>query len=129
MKKKQELIKEAYGESWDHVKDVADPHGWVNEDDVTFDMADFKSTEIEFSTYASGYWRVKGLSGIDDNNGWTRTSDRLPKDGQSVVVWYTGLGNYQYPQDYEYYSDRKKWMIENTSHWRPKVEIKPPLYQ
>lgn len=80
-------IKKAYGEHFKKLKPYINlEFGWVNTSepnvfwkDITHDNFGFKDEEVEL---LSEYWRPKTLTGIHNNNGWTRieSEEDLPKD-------------------------------------------------
>jgi hypothetical protein len=67
--KKQEKIREAYGEHWETVKDYVDLDGWID-----FRIApEYFLRERKFDAigkYEERLLRPKSLAGIEHNNGW-----------------------------------------------------------
>lgn len=77
---KQKVIREAYGEHWDKVKDFITETGWI-------DMSEFHvypqhlNIEKEDCEIDQEFWRPKSLKGIENNNGWFSIKEHgLPKE-------------------------------------------------
>lgn len=127
---KEEIVKLAYGNAWNDVKDVISGGSWVHEDDLSYDMAGFKSSDIHFSEYSNEHWQPKSLKGIDENNGWTRTDEVLP----SKKGYYYVCVNGEYNQGFRFYLTDKAsdnsidFFKENYSHWRFVGEFENPIY-
>lgn len=74
MKTKEQLIKEAYGEYFDKIKDYVDENGLLdkqvfsNHKGISYEDI---SNKIYFIHYGN-FCRPKSLQGIEDNNGWIR---------------------------------------------------------
>lgn len=76
--KKQQFIRDAYGDHYDKFKDIVDEDGWVLHKDFHWLDADdlFLSLDKEHEIWA-GYemecirWRPQDLAGLERNNGWT----------------------------------------------------------
>ena len=90
---------------------------------------DIKGLELEFTDDCM-FLRPKLISGIDNNNGWIRTDERLPENDDVVTVFED---NSQY--DAWYNKDGKYWECPyegaystNPSHWRPKEKYPKPIY-
>lgn len=124
VKAKQEAIKNAYGEAWEKVKSHVDKNGWVSTE--YYKVPHYHETDTEFRARGL-YIRPKSLSGIEDNNGWTRSEDQLP----------TGEGMIHHCIEGKYAGriDVDDWLSYHSyngsdfnSHWKPYVEPKPPLY-
>ena len=77
--KKQEKIREAYGEHWETVKYYVDENGWCN---AFFGIAGLFQHDVIFKKGLIVKWRPKTLARIEDNNGWIKieSEDDLPKD-------------------------------------------------
>ena len=141
---KQELIKQAYGKSWELCRPFIDENGFC----VVFKDSDhefigvagnethFKEHEIEggqlnHSIFGKGIsFRPKTLNGIEHNNGWTKieSENDLPVDhGCIYKVW---LHKNDRPAR-SYYSltdliaDYKHGII---LHYKAIKEDRPPLY-
>lgn len=71
---KQEVIRKAYGEYWERVKDKVDKNGWVTTDDlldICLNPRRFAPYEVNDADFISAY-RPKSLQGIETNNGWIK---------------------------------------------------------
>lgn len=77
---KQEVIKKAYGKSYDALKDYINENGFVDcvKNRKISLIPFFDISEIEFNGHLS---RPKSLKGIDNNNGWVKIyrENDLPK--------------------------------------------------
>jgi hypothetical protein len=141
MKTKEEVIKDAYGEYWEQIKDNLWKDGWVEEFNVLpeirkslSDFCDYKN--LRFSQVGNhmirGY-RPKSLQGIEDNNGWIKieSENDLPKEDCKCWVvtesYSTCLALFL--------SDTKRfWELADLdfrllpTHYKILEEPKPPLY-
>lgn len=75
------------------------------------------------------YWPT-ALTGIKDNNGWTRleSADDLPEKG-GTYIWLYPDGvrtTIAYEEDED--DKGKQWFVRRFTHWRPIVEIPGPVY-
>lgn len=87
---KQEAIRRAYFNKWEFVKDFCDDEGWITNKwiahgvskGVSYEDAGYESKDVQFKQYNSSdnSWRLKYLSAIDTNNGWTR----IEPDGSNL---------------------------------------------
>ncbi len=68
---KQEIIKKAYGKSYDALKDYINENGFVDcvKNRKISLIPFFDVSEIEFNGHLS---RPKSLKGIENNNGWVK---------------------------------------------------------
>lgn len=69
---KEEKIKEAYGISYTHNKDVIDENGW-NQKRI-FCQSDLDHDNFDYDGVGHGVYisRPKSLQGIENNNGWIK---------------------------------------------------------
>jgi hypothetical protein len=130
---KEEKIKEAWGNSYDH---TVDADGWKH-----VSMHDF---QFKYNTSIAGEFQGKGydpfktgrnshiqnvfvrpnqLKNLDLNNGWTKINTRsdLPIS-EGMYLFHTVQGR-----------NVEQWHSEDVSiggvtHWRPIVQIPKPLY-
>lgn len=90
--KKQEVIRKAYGEHWDKVKDIIEDcnDGYISIEEVPykglFDIQDVQIDHVQVSGQYGDivtFWRPKSLQGIENNNGWFSIEEHgLPKEGE-----------------------------------------------
>ena len=128
---KQEVIKNAYGEHWETVKDYVDGNGWCNWDyknncsPSRFEISEFDTLDFKLGKYL--IWRPKSLQGIENNNGWIKIESEsdLPKESEQYwCVLYDEVGILQY------YSEAKIWEdieTENRSFPSHYQQINKPL--
>lgn len=97
MTKQEVIIKEWYDLGINTPYGICNNTGWLFSYDVNGIVAEFSSIreKIEFTYEDSNItkWRPKSLSGIEDNNGWTKIEsiDDLPEKGLcNLVVRETG---------------------------------------
>lgn len=121
MKTKQEVIREAYGDRWEKVKNHIGADGWVqNKGPINpFDIG-FKDHEIE-TLGISLFWRPISLRYIEGNNGWriVNSIEDLPKKEGWYII-------YPKPMQYgpvAYFNPGEEvlagqWMAVVT-HWQP----------
>ena len=101
MKTKEQVIKEAYGDQWQDVKDLVNENGWVKFREIrTLKLNNLLNDKLEIvqkalkfnesieSNVTKGYFwiRTKTLSGIENNNGWIKIENiaDLPKDAEAL---------------------------------------------
>lgn len=128
---KEELIKEAYGEYWNNLKQAIDSNGWIeiswmqeNEVNIDFDL----KTNYE-NGMGQDLARPKSLQGIENNNGWVKilSEDDLPKEdnvGYMVCKNTDMLFNTSITKSTVIY-------LYNTgkiTHYQPIAKPQPPLY-
>ena len=118
---KQEAIKKAYGRFYNekHIRS-----------DGSMSEVIWKHLEVdlEYDDFSTGYFRPKSLSGIDDNNGWTRIESEadLPKDNKDIFIIIDG--------DIHLYSEIISLRCSTESfggeitHYQPIVKPKPPIF-
>lgn len=155
MKTKEQLIKEAYGEYWETVKDMVDENGWifhknvvkgfkkyVSPFDIGFieikdDEAEAEKIQIHPDSYKSStlfYWRPEALRGIETNNGWIKieSEDDLPKDEENLNYWVMEDEQIVHakfmPESKRWYCDIDLNLRLFPSHYQPMVKPKPPIY-
>jgi hypothetical protein len=139
MKTKEEIIREAYGEHWEHVKDIKskffnnpfEANGWI-----IMEKYFYSNTKLQdLCEMSGGYARPKSLSGIENNNGWTKIEsvEDLPHLFGDYHIVYKDTGDVS---ECCYHSlvttqDRElqdKWWMDFVSHYQPIIKPKPPLY-
>lgn len=137
MTKKQEKIKEAYGQYWEDFKSYVDENGWIRDKDF---WGRWPNSAIEWETtdHDNDYYdkrRPKSLAGLKDNNGWISISNEgLPQTDESDGFWvmsddYTFvLDCYFDSYDKEFKIIFQKTPVVNVTHYQPIVKPKPPIY-
>ena len=144
---KQEAIKAAYGEHWEKIKDHTTSTGWVQRkitsrvttNGMEYEKFGYKRDELEvlaFTADGKYSWRLRSLSGIDDNQGWTRIEpdgSNLPErdkaynviayDGRDYGAYLTRAGNWL---NNKYSGDLSR--LTNVTHYKPIIEEPKPLY-
>ncbi|OPC51499.1 hypothetical protein BAY06_03995 [Elizabethkingia anophelis] len=139
---KEQAIKAAYGEHWGKVKDYVNENGWCDFKAVFGDIGNGKGLEgIELETVDNYdpkycYWkRPKSLSGIENNNGWTRieSEEDLPKDdyfGDLFEVGFLDESGFFHHERKRCSFKSLKWMYEKKliTHYQPVQVPKPPIF-
>lgn len=144
MKKKEEVIKEAWGKYWDNMphelKEISiNNNGWIQGRDciqylgVDFSYSDELDTDMLH--YGVSKQRPKSLQGIEDNNGWIRieSEEDLPKDVGSYLIQYEFKSGHKAITcvDFDgqtFWHFGSIFRIELVTHYQPIVKPKPPLY-
>jgi hypothetical protein len=132
---KQEAIKRAYGKYWKDYGHLADEDGFIFQSDLFFPDTEMKKagTEIEIKAvehkhkWSNIKWRPKSLSGIENNNGWTKieSEDDLPKTADRYYV-KDKFREDPYIAVFEE-ALKEKW-LEIITHYRSIEKPKPPIY-
>jgi hypothetical protein len=123
---KQEVIKKAYGEYWELVKDLVRPDGSLSE-------AVWMGSGMEmipYQDYSTGYLRPLSLVGIENNNGWVKieSEEDLPKkSGDYWVILNDGRISQYSSYDHEDILC-KGYMRQQMTHYQPIQKPKPPIY-
>lgn len=143
---KQEVIKNAYGEHWETVKDYVDENGWFELKKV---VGTFWETKLELDIIESPRRvRPKSLQGIENNNGWIKIESEadLPKDHEinyfipcnflerAFIGFIDRKSNEVYFLD-ESFEVRKNtcvylnsWLPSQITHYQPINKPLKPLY-
>lgn len=125
---KKEVIRKAYGEHWDKLKDYIDENGWLTVNSYRHNGIDamYRDTHDFKGGLEPYYIRPKSLQGIENNNGWFSIEEHgLPKkDGTYRIILKSGFK--------EYFGFMKEaanfiWRTEIT-HYKPIQEEKLPHY-
>lgn len=126
MSTKQEIIKQAYGERWEFVKDYVDENGWFPDSILGDAIWVLSECEREFINNEL-HWRITSLKGIEDNNGWIKIESYqdLPKEtghywvkrGREIGVNYIIV-----PESFH------SCFLANLTHYKPIEKPKPPIY-
>lgn len=133
--KKQDAIKNAYGEYWEQVKSHVSENGWINTK-----ILDLSKTEISYQQAKNRLnfkvefeHRPSSLQGIEDNNGWIRieSENDLPKDIDNYwVQWNTQFDlSILTTKAHFYYGEKSnsEWLTKIT-HWQPIIKPLNPIY-
>src|SRR5690554_6556469 len=117
---KQKAIRETYGKLWDKVKKDTNKDGWVwAQWDYELPTNIFTDDEIDTEF---GFWRPTSLRGIENNNGWIRTDERLPDTFKTVNIYYT-IGKTAIQEiahlkpDGNFYGVDQEAIDEPVTHW------------
>jgi len=124
--KKQEKIKEAYGE----YKGRIDDNGWTNFMAIEY----FGSNNLDSKIHKGEVliYRPKSLKGIENNNGWIRIESEkdFPKDdcicyfvlksNKAMLTGYFRNGCFDY--SLRYYDENE------VTHYQPIQKPEPPIY-
>lgn len=140
---KEEKIKEAWGEYYNKGVGI-DENGWLKESYLNKDNIKTITSMLDIETCIKAYkdvydiripinhYRPKSLKGLENNNGWQKTEEGLPKvSGMYICYHKQGYQSQRYfkaelEEFYEY--DSETLNQSDVTHYRP-VEILPgPLY-
>lgn len=146
--KKQEVIKKAYGEQWEQVKDYVDEDGWIEYSNIDI------SQMLEIENRGDGYddnifYRPQSLAGIETNNGWIKieSEDNLPKDAieketdfwlsinniSFIGYFYFAVSGLKYCcRDYNSLPKEIKGVhigeVKELQGYQPIIKPQPPIY-
>lgn len=131
---KEQVIKAAYGELYEELKQFINEDGWTQKKSlINYSPKEWDSKNMKesYSNYQFKY-RPKSLQGLENNRGWTRieSEEDLPKDRSKedlLIVTETGeilVASSKYLSDAEI---RKYW-IKTVSHWQKFVKPKSPIF-
>lgn len=129
---KQEVIKQAFGKSWNKLSfsmqdHILNRHHWVDRSSNRMNLSPsdlgFKNEDCEIR---HEFWRPISLKGIETNNGWIKieSSGDLPKEGEFRVWPFGRIEN-------NIFSARGVKMCYEAgriSHYQPVKEILHPIY-
>lgn len=141
MKTKEEVIKAAWEEYWDILpeevqKDLLKYNGKLflrtfhefikkESDPDTFDLI---IEEISKDLFKS-YFRPHSLKGIEDNNGWIRVADALPKiSGEYLVITHAKPSSEEILHVDLEQAYGLNFLESHCTHYRLKEQLKRPLY-
>lgn len=142
MTEKEKAIQKAFGEAWEKVKQCCDSAGFVERRVIAHGITNnmepekygFQLSEIRRTLHSpDGYykWRPVSLEGIEDNNGWIRSDERLPDDSNETILFCENgipAGSERWKRGWEFRIMVKRHGSEVFTHWRPVEEVKPPIY-
>lgn len=74
--------------------------------------------------------KLASLSGVNSNNGWIRTDEQMPNDGEPIVyIDRFGHQRNGFLVDRVFVSDTGwRYDVETITHWRPKEIYPKPIY-
>lgn len=122
---KEKAIREAYGEHWEKVKTIIDENGWVK--DRKFDG--LLPIEMEFDFHDNDFYdkrRPKSLKGIETNNGWSLTSEKLPDEDKVYV--FIRIDGELIEREFSFKKANPSTWEKVYTHWREKHEYPKPIY-
>lgn len=134
MTKKQEKIKEAYGQYWDLVNDQIDENGWLDQKGIHKPLPGLTMDVLNpYDPKYCYYMRPVSLAGLDDNNGWISIESEadFPKNKLDHSFVYSlkenmissiQLNIVRNDQIEELFED--DWI----THYQPIIKPKPPIY-
>ena len=128
--KKEQAIKNAYGEYWEAVKDYVDENGWIGFDE----WFKFVGHKIDYDCKPNQIYychRPKSLKGIEDNNGWHSMSFKEPPYPEHDVEYW--IITYGITLKAKWNMVRKEFinvhgLQENVTHWQPIQKPLKPIY-
>lgn len=122
---KEEIIREAYGEYWEEIKEYVKDNGWCN-CMVANKLALSGNQEDSDCGY---YVRPKALQGIEHNNGWIKIENEadLPKENCDVMVVFKNgeIDCQRYLFEYKNFSTHH---YKHITHYQLITKPKPPIY-
>lgn len=133
--KKQEKIKEAYGEHYETVKNHIDENGWcvlnVSQKEPINHFAHHGKTEWK-PINGRVCWRPISLKGIEANNGWIKIESEadLPKEHMAVFLYESidGVGFGRWCNLQRIFKTRFGKEYKPVTHYRPITKPEPPVY-
>lgn len=121
MSTKQEIIKQAYGERWEFVKDYVDENGWFPDSILGDAIWVLSECEREFINNEL-HWRITSLKGIEDNNGWIKLNGLPNEITNRCSMWIMTKNGIEYLKENEFLP------IGYATHYKPIEKPKPPIY-
>ena len=130
--KKEQAIKNAYGEYWEAVKDYVDENGWIGFDE----WFKFVGHKIDYDCKPNQIYychRPKSLKGIEDNNGWNLIDELLPEPSTEYHVIKNGkISKCFYIKDNRWFVDGNNFPktseLHGITHWKPIQKPLNPIY-
>jgi hypothetical protein len=123
---KQEVIKKAYGESYDALKDDINENGFVDcvKNRKISLIPFFDVSEIEFNGHLS---RPNSLKGIENNNGWVKIYHHNDLPQFECACWWMDknsgliLGRFIFNGHFDF-------IMENATHYKIISTTELPIY-
>lgn len=137
MKTKEEVIKAAWEKFGIPVGPHVDENGWIN---IKQELEQFILSFLLDVCYEQdglnekidkhlGKYRPKELRGIDDNNGWIRVADALPKiSGEYLVITHAKPSSEETLHVDLEQGYGLNFLESHCTHYRLKEQLKRPLY-
>lgn len=122
---KQEVIKQAYGEHWEAVKDYVDENGYCAQwpgirQAINKDFIEFKPWEK---------WRPKSLKGLETNNGWTKIESESDLPGDRDARYnLCHISKDGYLPNESFSILKSFWETGIITHYQPTIKIEKPLW-
>ncbi len=128
--KKQQIIINAYGQSWELVKPYVDENGWIKYIDLS-PLAigfDFRYHNLEFKE--NNDWRPKVLSNLLYNNGWTeiKSIEDLPNEDYVYWVMRKDLKLPMYRKVNDFTEEEKAYWLKTFSHFQKILSPLSPIF-
>lgn len=125
---KEEVIKQAYGDYWETVKDYVNNNGWCSWKWCRPENIAIRKSLNEESN-GCGAWRPKSLKGLETNNGWIKIESEqdLPKD-QTAKYDLCHISKPGYLPNESLYFLKAFWMLGTITHYQPTLQKEKPLY-
>ena len=123
MKTKEQVIKEAYGDSWDKVEGYVDEDGRLKINNVKT----IGNLPLTFEVLDNIFVRPKSLQGIKNNNNWIKieSEDDLP-NGSGVYFTANSMGVKVNPVNSQ--EVRVLFLNDLAAYYQPIQKPKPPIY-
>jgi hypothetical protein len=117
---KNQVIEKSWGEYWDLVKDHVGEQGWVT---MTGSIHPAAFNKMKFFK-SFGKMRSMSLHGLESNNGWTKTEDKIP----TVSGWYQLCFEGKFWHMTYLHEPINEYYIKSYSHWMRVREPINPIY-
>ena len=123
---KEEVIKKAYGESWEILKDYINQNGFINcvKNRKLSLIPYFEVSQIEFKENEA---RPKVLKGIENNNGWVKIYCENDLPQFDCHCWFMNkrqrLVNGRFLVE-----GRIDFLMKNATHYKIVADPELPLY-
>lgn len=126
---KTETIKAAYGPHWDKVKDHVDEDGWCFNNSLRPDAKDAYFSYVTNYKYCDK-WRPKSLSGIEDNNGWTKieSEEDLPQSRGTYYFFERYQEEIVIRENWERGITNNIYALAYFTHWQKIYKPKKPIH-
>lgn len=143
MKSKQEVIQEAWGKYWTHVKDHVDENGklkhshcWkifgdgINSDRNFYENElEDKSLNLQNCEWDMAYY-PKAIEGLSNNNGWTRIESEadIPKEITECYVYDDDGDISCFTFGIDDCSGLEYLKEQGITHYKPIIKPEAPIY-
>lgn len=125
---KKEVIKEAYGEYWEHYGHLTDENGFVPQSKLFYPTTKMFKIGIDvevigFEPKGEAKWRPKSLQGIENNNGWIKLKGTVNEIKAIYSLWIITKNG-----DIEYLKENEFMPIGYATHYQKAVKPLKPIY-